>query len=82
MPPEQLERVIRGRNLQKWSHLYGIADDLGVTISNLVHRLKDLGWIELIPDSRQILPLKLPLPRIREDIKVGDYFQGKSAISS
>jgi Zn-dependent peptidase ImmA (M78 family) len=65
MPKEQLEWAIRGKNLQKWSHLYDLATELGVTISNVVHRLRDLGWIELTPDSRKIICSKLPLPRIR-----------------
>lgn len=70
MPRDQLEKTIKGRNLAKWSHLYQIARELGVTISNLIHRLKDLGWIDVVTDSRKIVPLKLPLPRIRENIEV------------
>ncbi|ELR97817.1 ImmA/IrrE family metallo-endopeptidase [Gloeocapsa sp. PCC 73106] len=69
MPKDQLETVIKGRNLEKWSDLYQIAAELGVSISNLIHRLKDLGWINITPDSRQISRLKAPLPRIREKIE-------------
>lgn len=57
MPKTELKRVSKGKNIYKWSDLYAIAAELGVTISNLVHRLQDLGWIELASDSRQILPV-------------------------
>jgi Zn-dependent peptidase ImmA (M78 family) len=54
MPRHILEQTRKGRNLQKWNHLYPIADELGVTISNLVNRLKDLGWINIPNGSQQI----------------------------
>ncbi|MFB2967673.1 ImmA/IrrE family metallo-endopeptidase [Aerosakkonema sp. BLCC-F183] len=54
MPIFKLEEVLRGRNLTNWRHLYAMAEDLGVTISNLKHRLKSLGWINTTGDSRQI----------------------------
>ncbi|MDJ0660646.1 MAG: ImmA/IrrE family metallo-endopeptidase [Crocosphaera sp.] len=54
MPRFKLKEICHNRNLQQWKELYTIADELGVTISNLVHRLKDLGWIELKDNSRQI----------------------------
>jgi Zn-dependent peptidase ImmA (M78 family) len=54
MPQYKLEEVCQGRNLTKWRHLYEITEVLGVTISNLIHRLKDLGWISLPENSRQI----------------------------
>jgi Zn-dependent peptidase ImmA (M78 family) len=54
MPQFKLEEVCQGRNLNQWTQLYEIASELGVTISNLVHRLKDLGWIEILENSRQI----------------------------
>ncbi|MGK7958761.1 MAG: ImmA/IrrE family metallo-endopeptidase [Crocosphaera sp.] len=54
MPRFKLKEVCGKRNLQQWKELYKIAEELGVTISNLVHRLKDLGWIELKENSRQI----------------------------
>lgn len=54
MPQFKLEEMRVGRNLTRWPHLYAMAEDLGVTISNLTNRLKNLDWI-LIPDgSRQI----------------------------
>lgn len=52
-----LEQQI-GKDLTKWPDLYQIAAELGVSISNLVHRLKDLDWIYLDRDSRQIYPSK------------------------
>jgi Zn-dependent peptidase ImmA (M78 family) len=54
MPQSKLEEVSQGRDLTKWRHLYEIAEVFGVTISNLIHRLKDLGWIYLSKNSRQI----------------------------
>lgn len=54
MPQFKLKEVSQHRNLKKWRELYNIAEELGVTISNLVHRLKDLGWIDLKENSRQI----------------------------
>ena len=54
MPQYILTQVIEGKQLDKWQHLYQIAAELGVTISNLVHRLQDLGYIYLPPDSKKI----------------------------
>jgi len=54
MPVYILEQARKGRDLTKWSHLYAMADELGVTISNLINRLKGLGWINLPENSRQI----------------------------
>lgn len=54
MPRYILEQKRQGRDLTKWSHLYKIAEELGVTISNLKHRLKDLGWIHIPNGTRQI----------------------------
>ncbi len=54
MPQFKLKEVCQKRNLQQWKELYNIAEELGVTISNLGHRLKDLGWIDLKDNSRQI----------------------------
>lgn len=42
------------RDLTKWTNLYEIAEELGVTISNLNHRLKDLGLIHIPEGSREI----------------------------
>jgi len=54
MPRYMLEEKRRGRNLQNWPHLYAIADELGVTISNLTNRLQDLGLINISKGSKQI----------------------------
>ena len=54
MPRFKLQEICYNRNLQQWKELYNIAEELGVTISNLIHRLKDLGWIELKENSREI----------------------------
>ncbi|EAZ89609.1 ImmA/IrrE family metallo-endopeptidase [Crocosphaera chwakensis] len=54
MPQFKLKEVCQNRNLQQWRELYNLTEELGVTISNLVHRLKDLGWIDLKENSRQI----------------------------
>ena len=54
MPRYILEEKRRGRNLQNWPHLYAMADELGVTISNLTNRLQDLGLINIPKGSKQI----------------------------
>lgn len=54
MPHYILEDAANGRKLTNWQHLYAMKEDLGVTISNLKHRLQDLGWINIPRDSRQI----------------------------
>lgn len=54
MPQYKLVHLKQGKDLNRWSHLYSLADELGVTISNLVYRLQDLGWIYIAPNSRQI----------------------------
>ena len=54
MPQYILVQLRQGKDLTKWSHLYSLAAELGVTISNLIHRLQDLGWIYIAPNSRQI----------------------------
>lgn len=56
MPRFILEEKRRGRNLTKWPHLYAMAQDLGVTISHLRHRLQDLEWINIPQGSKQIYP--------------------------
>ncbi|MCP2728441.1 ImmA/IrrE family metallo-endopeptidase [Limnofasciculus baicalensis] len=58
MPVSRLEELLKGRNLTNWNHLYAMRDELGVTISNLTNRLKDLGWISISQDSKQIYPGK------------------------
>lgn len=54
MPQYILNQVTQGKELNKWQNLYQVAADLGVTISNLIHRLQDLGWISLLPNSKTI----------------------------
>lgn len=54
MPRYKLEEARKGCDLTKWSHLYAIQKDLGVTISNLTTRLQDLGWIYIPKGSKQI----------------------------
>ncbi|MEG3931754.1 ImmA/IrrE family metallo-endopeptidase [Microcoleus sp. T3_B1] len=54
MPRYIMEEKRRGRNLTNWRHLYAMADELGVTISNLSNRLQDLGWIYIPKGSKQI----------------------------
>ncbi|MDJ0534077.1 MAG: ImmA/IrrE family metallo-endopeptidase [Xenococcaceae cyanobacterium MO_207.B15] len=54
MPQHILTELRQGKDLTKWKHLYQMKDELGVTISNLMHRLQDLGWIYLEPNSRKI----------------------------
>ncbi len=54
MPQHILEEKRVGRDLTDWRYLYAIKDELGVTISNLTNRLKDLGWIHITPGSKQI----------------------------
>lgn len=56
MPEYKLMEAKRGRDCTKWRHLYAMADDLGVTISNLTVRLKDLGWIIANDSTKQIYP--------------------------
>lgn len=56
MPRSILVEKQRGRNLTQWRQLYEMAAELGVTISNLTHRLQDLGWIRIPNGSRQIFP--------------------------
>ncbi|MGL5803872.1 MAG: ImmA/IrrE family metallo-endopeptidase [Xenococcaceae cyanobacterium] len=70
MPQYKLLELQQGKDLTKWRHLYAIAEEFGVTISNLVNRLKDLGWIELKDNSRQIclgeaVPKGLGKPKIK-----------------
>lgn len=54
MPQHILKDLKQGKDLTKWQHLYQMAAELGVTISNLTTRLQDLGWIYLDADTRQI----------------------------
>jgi hypothetical protein len=54
MPQHILKELKQDKDLTKWQHLYQMAEDLGVTISNLTTRLQDLGWIYLDADTRKI----------------------------
>jgi transcriptional regulator with XRE-family HTH domain len=54
MPRYILEEKRRRCDLSSWRHLYAMRDELGVTISNLTHRLQDLGWIYIPKGSKQI----------------------------
>ena len=54
MPEYKLVEARKGRDLTNWQHLYAIADEFGVTISNLLYRLKSLGWIIKNDNSKRI----------------------------
>ena len=54
MPQYKLLEAQHNRDLTNWRHLYAMADEFGVTISNLTNRLKSLEWIILNSNSRQI----------------------------
>lgn len=54
MPRYKLEETRKGRDLTKESHLDAMAHELGVTKRNLKHRLKDLDWIHIPENSKQI----------------------------
>ncbi len=54
MPQHLLTELKQSKDLTRWRHLYQMAAELGVTISNLTNRLQDLGWIYLDSNSRQI----------------------------
>ncbi|MFN6481826.1 MULTISPECIES: ImmA/IrrE family metallo-endopeptidase [unclassified Nostoc] len=54
MPHSILEQMATERDLTKWSHLYAMQKDLGVTITNLKVRLVRLNWIILPPGDKTI----------------------------
>ncbi|CBN57237.1 MULTISPECIES: ImmA/IrrE family metallo-endopeptidase [Kamptonema] len=56
MPRHILEQKREGKDLTKWSHLYKIRDELGVSISNLTNRLQEFGWIYIPKGTREIYP--------------------------
>lgn len=56
MPRHILLAKAHQLDLTRWRHLYELKDELGVSISNLVKRLQDLGWIYVAQGSRQIYP--------------------------
>lgn len=55
MPQHILTELRQGKDLAQWQHLYQMAGELGVTISNLTTRLQDLGWIALDSNTRKIV---------------------------
>lgn len=55
MPETLLREYCHRKNLTRWSTLYQLRDQLGVTISNLVNRLQDLGWIHIPQGSRKLM---------------------------
>ena len=56
MPRHVLEQKRRDRDITQWQYLYEIRDELGVSISNLVNRLQELGWIYIPKGRREIYP--------------------------
>jgi Zn-dependent peptidase ImmA (M78 family) len=54
MPQFKLLERLKGKDLIQWRSLYAMAEEFGVTISNLTNRLKDIDWINISPSSRQI----------------------------
>ncbi len=54
MPRGVLEDKRQGRDLTKWSNLYKIRDELGVSISNLTNRLQEFDWIYIPKGTREI----------------------------
>ncbi len=72
MPRHILEKKRVGRDLTNWRHLYAMADEIGVTISNLTNRLQNLGWIHIPEGSRQIyLGSAAPSRKKSKEIGVG-----------
>lgn len=63
MPVHILDKKRQMYDLTNWNDLYKMKNEFGVTISNLTNRLKNLGWIHLVPDSRQILLAEAIPPR-------------------
>lgn len=54
MPKQKLLEEKKGRNLTNYRHLCAMSEDMGVSISNLKHRLKDLEWIRTAASSKQL----------------------------
>jgi Zn-dependent peptidase ImmA (M78 family) len=54
MPQHILTELKQNKDLTTWQHLYQMAEELGVTISNLTTRLQELGWIYLDNDTRKL----------------------------
>lgn len=58
MPVNRLLEAKKGRDLKNLRHLYAIADELGVTLSNLKNRLLNIEWIYYNKNSPKIYPGK------------------------
>ena len=56
MPLPIIRESSHGRDLTNWRHLYPMAKDLDVTISNLTNRLQDLELIRIQKGSKRIYP--------------------------
>jgi hypothetical protein len=56
MPEYILIEKSKNKDLTKWTNLYTLAEELGVTISNLIYRLRALGWLKV--ENKQIYLLK------------------------
>jgi hypothetical protein len=69
MPQDRLREAAIDRDLDRWHVLYQIAEEFGVTISNLTNRLKDLGWIDLSRGSRK-LSLGKNLPPLATNLQL------------
>ncbi|MGL5941418.1 MAG: ImmA/IrrE family metallo-endopeptidase [Waterburya sp.] len=54
MPQHILTELKQNKDLTTWQNLYQMAEEIGVTISNLTTRLQELGWIYLDSDTRKI----------------------------
>jgi transcriptional regulator with XRE-family HTH domain len=63
LPRHILEEYLRGKKLTRWPQIYAISYELGVTTSNLINRLKDLGGIYIPKGSNQIYSGKLATDR-------------------
>ncbi|MDZ8070311.1 MAG: helix-turn-helix domain-containing protein [Nostoc sp. DedQUE08] len=61
MPRYVLQELRKERDLTNWKHLFIMAKELGVTISSLIYRLQNLGWIYIPKGSKQIYPGKIGL---------------------
>ncbi|MGL5074427.1 MAG: ImmA/IrrE family metallo-endopeptidase [Waterburya sp.] len=54
MPQHILTELKQNKDLTAWQNLYQMAEEIGVTISNLTTRLQELGWIYLDTETRKI----------------------------
>ncbi|MGL4883628.1 MAG: ImmA/IrrE family metallo-endopeptidase [Waterburya sp.] len=54
MPQHILTELKQNKDLTTWQNLYQMAEEIGVTISNLTTRLQELGWIYLDNETRKI----------------------------